>query len=353
MKKKVVITGAAGLIGSEAVQYFDKKGYQIFGFDNNARQKYFGQEASTYSTLQHLNSTCSNYTHSRVDVSSRGDVMWEMEEIRPDIVIHCAAQPSHDRASNMPFEDFDVNALGTLNMLEATRSYSPHAAFVHMSTNKVYGEWPNKFDMVETETRYDVNFNFNGIVSTHEIDETMSVDNTLHSVFGASKVAADIMAQEYGKYYGLNVGIFRGGCLTGPMHQAVELHGFLSYIVKCAVQDREYTIYGYKGKQVRDQIHSYDVVTAMDAFVTNPRAGEVYNIGGGRQNSASILEVIDILKRNHGLSLKTKYVDQPRKGDHKWYISDTSKFQKHYPTWKLTRFLPKIIDELVNSYQKK
>jgi CDP-paratose 2-epimerase len=342
---KVVVTGSSGLIGSEAVLWFDGQGHTVLGVDNNMRRDFFGEKGDTTWMLERLRERTHRFTHVAEDIRNRPRMMALWEEHRPDLIIHCAAQPSHDLAATRPLDDFDVNAVGTLNLLEATRQFAPEAVFILMSTNKVYGDAPNYLPLVETDTRYDYAEpgDYNGI------KETLSIDQCLHSVFGASKVAADVMAQEYGRYFGLRTGIFRGGCLTGPSHSGVELHGFLNYLVKVVKRGETYTIYGYKGKQVRDQIHSYDVIQAMWAFAQNPRPGAVYNLGGGRANNASVLECIASLEALTGRKLRVEYRDQARKGDHICYISDLSKLQSHYPGWRLTYSLDQILEELVRS----
>jgi CDP-paratose 2-epimerase len=283
------------------------------------------------------------FRHVDADIRDRAAMLGLWDEVRPDLIIHCAAQPSHDLAATRPLDDFDVNAVGTINLLEATRQRAPEAVFILMSTNKVYGDAPNFLPLKELETRWDYAdpTDYNGV------KETLSVDACLHSVFGASKVAADVMAQEYGRYFGLRTGIFRGGCLTGPSHSGVELHGFLNYLVKVAKAGETYTIFGYKGKQVRDQIHSYDVIQALWAFAQNPRPGEVYNLGGGRANSGSLLECVAKVEALLGRKMTTRYVEQARKGDHICYISDLTKLQSHYPGWRLTYDLDRILEELV------
>jgi CDP-paratose 2-epimerase len=342
---KVLVTGSSGLIGSEAVSYFDARGARVYGIDNNFRADLFGPEGDTTRNLQRLRSTCKRFEHQALDIRDRSAMDRALQEVRPDLLIHCAAQPSHDLAASRPFDDFDTNAVGTLNLLEATRRHAPEAVFILMSTNKVYGDAPNEKPLVETETRYDYAdpADFDGI------DETCRVDRCLHSLFGASKLAADVLAQEYGHYFGMKTGIFRGGCLTGPAHSAVQLHGFLAYLVKVAVVGGPYTIIGYKGKQVRDQIHSTDVVRAFEAFYEAPRPGEVYNLGGGRANAASILELIDRLGQLLGRPVGTRYEERPRVGDHICYISDLTKLRTHYPGWDLTLGLDQIVEEMVGS----
>ena len=341
----ILVTGSSGLIGSEAVQYFDSLGHTVHGVDNNMRREFFGPEGDTTWNLARLRRVTRNFTHNSLDIRNREGVFDLFRRHRFDLIIHCAAQPSHDKAREIPLVDFDVNAVGTVNLLEATRQHCPEAVFILMSTNKVYGDAPNELPLVELPTRWDYARpeDYNGI------REDLRIDQSLHSLFGASKLAADIMAQEYGRYFGLKVGIFRGGCLTGPSHSGVELHGFLSYLVKVAVHDEEYTVFGYRGKQVRDQIHSCDVVRVMEQFTNNPHPGEAYNLGGGRENSASILECIAMIEKRLGRPVRWRYVDTPRRGDHICYISDLSKMKSHYPDWSITRALPDIIDELLEA----
>jgi len=345
---KVLVTGAGGLIGSEASRYFLSKGDLVWGIDNDMRSTFFGPLGTVKHTIDLLEKI-EGYTHFYSDITSEPQMNMIFDTVRPDIVIHCAAQPSHDKAADIPILDFNVNAFGTINLLENARNYcNENLVFIHMSTNKVYGDGPNKLNLVETSMRYD----FKDDVFFNGIDESFSIDNCLHSLFGASKVSADIIAQEYGKYFGMNVGIFRGGCLTGPHHSGVELHGFLSYIVKCAVLNKPYTIFGYKGKQVRDQIHSYDVIKSFEKFIENPRKGEVYNIGGGRKNSASILEIVELLNDNHDLSLDYEISDSSRTGDHICYYTDIFKLKHHFPGWSVTKNLNEIVDEIVYSVRK-
>src|SRR5262245_59595057 len=308
------------------------------------RADFFGPMGDTTWMLARLKER-TRFTHRDADVRDRTAMMalWKAE--RPDLVIHCAAQPSHDLAAARPLDDFDVNALGTVNLLEATRCWAPDAVFILMSTNKVYGDAPNRLRLVERDTRWE----YADPADHQGVRETMSIDANLHSVFGASKVAADVMTQEYGRYFGLRTGIFRGGCMTGPSHSGVELHGFLNYLVKVAKSGETYTIFGYKGKQVRDQIHSYDVIQALWAFAQNPRPGEVYNLGGGRTNAASLMECVTKLEQATDRRLDTRYVDTARKGDHICYISDLTKLQSHYPNWSLTRSFDQILEELVRA----
>jgi CDP-paratose 2-epimerase len=341
--KTVLITGSSGLIGSEAVLYYDRQGYNVIGIDNNMRRQFFGPKGDTTWNLTRIQGVTQNFLHFDLDIRDRKGVSSIFSEYQPNIVIHCAAQPSHDKAKDIPLIDFDVNAVGTVNLLEATRQSNPEAVFIFMSTNKVYGDAPNELPLVENETRYDYAKQEN----YHGINENCRVDRCLHSLFGASKTAADVMAQEYGRYFGMNVGIFRGGCLTGPSHSGVELHGFLSYLVHVALTGKEYTIFGYKGKQVRDQIHSYDVIQAFESFARNPQPGEVYNLGGGRNNSASVLECITLVEEIIGCRIKYKYQDQNRIGDHICYISDLRKLEGDFPEWKITRSLSDIIAEMI------
>jgi CDP-paratose 2-epimerase len=344
---KILVTGSSGLIGSEAVKHFDRCGHTTYGIDNNMRRQFFGPQGDTTWNLCHLIKVTRHFTHLDIDIRSREAVFDVFKSNRFDLIIHCAAQPSHDKAAEIPLVDFEINALGTLNLLEATRQYCSEAAFIHMSTNKVYGDAPNELPLVEMETRYD----YAKSEHHHGVSESCRIDQSLHSLFGASKGAGDLLAQEYGRYYGMNVGIFRGGCLTGPAHSAVELHGFLSYLVKVAVQGQPYTIFGYKGKQVRDQIHSRDVILAFEAFARNPRRGEPYNLGGGRQNSASVLECIAVVEELTGRKVQWRYVDQNRRGDHICYISDLRKFMNHYPEWSITWSLEDILKEMIAAEQ--
>jgi CDP-paratose 2-epimerase len=346
---KVLVTGSSGLIGSEAVEHFDAKGHEVFGLDNNMRLEFFGPPGDTTWNLERLKKETRRFTHHNIDIRNREEVLALFKEQRFDMVIHCAAQPSHDKARDIPFIDFDVNAVGTLNLLEATRQHSPDAIFIFMSTNKVYGDAPNELPLIETEVRWD----YAREEDYHGISEECRIDQCLHSLFGASKAAADVLAQEYGRYFGLKVGIFRGGCLTGSAHSGVELHGFLSYLVKVAVTGQPYIIYGYKGKQVRDQIHSFDVIRAFEAFASDPRPGEVYNLGGGRENAASVLECIQMIEELSGHKVNWTYKDQNRIGDHICYISDLRKLKSHFPAWSITRSLSAIISEMVEAEQKR
>jgi CDP-paratose 2-epimerase len=345
----VLITGSNGLIGSEAVTYFGELGGEVVGVDNNMRAFFFGTDGDTRWNQARLEKVAKRYTHVEVDIRDREGVL-KLFASRPfDLVVHCAAQPSHDLAAKMPFEDFDVNAVGTLNLLEATRRHRPDAVFAMMSTNKVYGDAPNELPLKELPTRweYERPEDFAGIA------ESCRIDRCLHSLFGASKAAADLVAQEYGRYFQLKVGVFRGGCLTGPQHSGVELHGFLSYLVKCAMTGTTYRIYGYKGKQVRDNIHSRDVLRAIHRFYQAPRPGEVYNIGGGRANSCSLLEAATRVEELGGGKLKTEYLETARRGDHICYISDLTKLRTHFPGWDITVSLDAILREIIDGWRQR
>jgi CDP-paratose 2-epimerase len=341
--KTILVTGSSGLIGSEAVEHFDRQGHRVIGVDNNMRREFFGPAGDTLWNLERLKRVTKNFTPFSVDIRDRSSIEELFAQYRFDLIVHCAAQPSHDKARDIPILDFEVNALGTLNLLEATRKHCPEAVLLFMSTNKVYGDAPNEIPLKELETRYD----YARSEDYEGISEECRIDRTLHSLFGASKAAADLVAQEYGRYFKMNVGIFRGGCLTGPSHSGVELHGFLSYLVKATLAGLPYSVFGYKAKQVRDNIHSYDVVRAIEEFAANPRPGEVYNMGGGRGNSISMLEAIDRIERMTGKKLDWRYVEEARKGDHICYISNLSKFRSHYPNWRITRSLENILEEII------
>jgi CDP-paratose 2-epimerase len=340
MTKTALVTGSSGLIGSEAVTFLDERGWTVHGVDNNMRREFFGEHGDTTWNLERLLASTSRFEHHGLDVRDREGVARLFAEHRFDLVFHCAAQPSHDLAASRPFDDFEVNAVATLNLLEAARVHAPESPFVFMSTNKVYGDAPNEVELVELETRWHYADGRDGI------DETMRIDMTTHSLFGASKVAADVMVQEYGRYFGLPTVCFRGGCLTGPAHSAAELHGFLAYVARAIREGRTYRIYGYKGKQVRDNIHAHDVCTAMMAYADAPRPGAVYNLGGGRENAISVLEAIGRFEELIGTALDTEYVEEPRRGDHICYVSDLSRFRSDYPDWELTMSLDAILDEL-------
>jgi CDP-paratose 2-epimerase len=345
----ILVTGSSGLIGSAAVEHYDSKGHTVYGIDNNMRKEFFGPQGDTTWNLERLKNKTKHFAHFGTDIRNRTEVLQLFSQQRFEVIVHCAAQPSHDRAAAIPFDDFDVNAVGTLNLLEATRQFSPDAVFIHVSTNKVYGDAPNEVPLVESEKRYD----YARPEDYHGISEECRIDRCLHSLFGASKAAGDILAQEYGKYFGLKTGIFRGGCLTGPSHSGVELHGFLSYLVHVAVSRKHYKIFGYKGKQVRDQIHSHDVIMAFESFSRNPRPGEVYNLGGGRENGASVLECIDLISEIGGYKLDWSYEERNRIGDHICYMSDLRKLKTHFPEWSITRNLPEIIREMIRAEEIK
>lgn len=342
---KVLVTGSSGLIGSEAVEHFDRLGNEVIGVDNNMRRAFFGPDGDNLWNLERLKRATRRFTHFAIDIRNRAAIEELFRTQRFQLIVHCAAQPSHDKAREIPVLDFEVNALGTLHLLEATRQHSPEAVFVFMSTNKVYGDAPNEIPLTELETRYD----YTRPQDYEGVNESCRIDRTLHSLFGTSKASGDLLAQEYGRYFGMKVGVFRGGCLTGPSHSGVELHGFLSYLVKVVLSGGNYSVFGYKGKQVRDNIHSHDVVSAIQQFAENPRPGEVYNIGGGRENSVSVIEAIARIEQITGLRLNWQYVDKARTGDHKCYISNLGKFRTDFPDWKLTRSLDSILEEMVKS----
>lgn len=342
-----IVTGSAGLIGSESVKFFHEKGFDIVGVDNNMRGYFFGEDGSTQWNREQLKKSLKNYRHFDIDIRDEEaiDRLFREYGRNIDLIIHTAAQPSHDWAAREPITDFTVNANGTLVLLEAARRHCPDAPFIFTSTNKVYGDIPNSLPLVEEETRWEIDASHP--YHAFGIDESMTIDQSKHSVFGASKVAADVMAQEYGRYFGLKTGTFRGGCLTGPAHAGAELHGFLAYLVKCAVTGRPYTIFGYKGKQVRDNIHSYDLVSAFWHFYQNPRQGEAYNMGGSRHSNCSMLEAIAVTEEISGRRLNYTLSDEARSGDHIWWISDVRKFQSHYPDWKYEYDIERILREIV------
>jgi len=344
--KKILVTGSSGLIGSEVAGHFDSKGWDVHGVDNNMRADFFGPQGDTRWNQSRLVERLQNFTHHELDIRDRQAVLNCIETLKPDVIAHAAAQPSHDLAASRPFDDFDVNAVGTLNLLEAARRSVPETIFIQMSTNKVYGDAPNELNLVELDTRWE----YADEEYRNGIKESFRIDQSKHSLFGASKVAADVMVQEYGRYFGLRSCSLRGGCLTGPNHSGVELHGFLSYLVKVNVTGGTYRVFGYKGKQVRDNIHSYDVAMFMERFIENPRCGEVYNIGGGRNNSCSILEAFARVEAITGKKMNYEYVDKNREGDHICYISDLSKMKSHYPGWDITKSLDDIFQETVDSW---
>ena len=344
-----LVTGSNGLIGSEIVTYFDQLGWRVVGADNNMRRDFFGPAGDTRWNQARLEQTCRQFSHNEIDIRNRTDIEALVAAVQPHLIVHTAAQPSHDLAASRPFDDFDVNATGTLNLLEATRQHAANAVFVHMSTNKVYGDRPNTLDLAELETRWE----YADPAFAHGIDESMSIDGSLHSLFGASKAAADILVQEYGRYFGLQTCCLRGGCLTGPNHSGVELHGFLSYLVKCNLEEREYTVFGYKGKQVRDNIHALDVARCIEMLAANPPTGAVFNLGGGRDNSISILEAFAAVEQLTGRPMRWSYRDEPRRGDHICYISDLRALKATLPGWELTRNLDDIFQELVAGWQER
>lgn len=347
---RALVTGSAGLIGSEAVKFFAEKGFDVVGIDNNMRSYFFGDEASTDWNRKKLEDLLKDkYTHYKADIRDNDAIGDIFKKHKFDVIIHTAAQPSHDWAAREPMTDFSVNATGTLVMLENMRQYCPKAVFIFTSTNKVYGDTPNRLPLVELEKRWELPEDhkfFKGV------DESMSIDQTKHSIFGASKVAADVMVQEYGKYFGFKTAVFRGGCLTGPSHSGAELHGFLAYLIKCINSGKKYTIFGYKGKQVRDNIHSHDLVNAFWHFVQNPRSGEVYNIGGARNSNISMLEAIEKIEKLLGKKANYELSDENRIGDHIWYVSDVSKFKKHYPNWDFEYDIDAILKEMCAAVQK-
>jgi CDP-paratose 2-epimerase len=343
----ILITGSNGLIGSEMVKHFHGLGWRVHGIDNNMRADFFGPQGDTRWNQQRLLRECPAFTHHEQDIRDRGAILALVGELKPDAILHAAAQPSHDLAASRPFDDFDVNAVGTLNLLEATRQLGGRVPFVYLSTNKVYGDGPNRIRLQELETRWE----YDDEAFRDGIAEDFSIDQSKHSLFGASKVAADVMVQEYGRYFHMPTCCLRGGCLTGPSHSGVELHGFLSYLIKQNLTGGLYRVFGYKGKQVRDNIHSYDVARFVEEFLAAPRCGEVYNLGGGRENSCSVLEAFSRVEANTGRPMRWEYVDKAREGDHICYISDLSKIRRHYPNWRLTRSLDDIFAEIACAWQ--
>ena len=348
----VIITGSCGLVGSEAARFYHRRGLEVVGIDNDMRATFFGREASTGWVRERLTAELKCYTHTDADIRDGGAMQALFQRYAGHIalVVHAAAQPSHDWAAREPLTDFSVNANGTLVILEAARMHAPDAPFVFTSTNKVYGDTPNRLPLVEMETRWEID-------PSHPchagIDERMSIDQTTHSLFGASKVAADVLVQEYGRYFGMKTACFRGGCLTGPNHSGAMLHGFLAYLARCAVTGTEYTVFGYKAKQVRDNIHSSDLLAAFNAFFEAPRSAEVYNIGGGRASHCSMLEAIGICERLVGRPMNWKYQEQNRVGDHIWYVSDLSRFQSHYRDWRVTRDVEQILTEIIGENRER
>ena len=348
--RTLLVTGSSGLIGSEVCSYFGHElGYTVHGIDNNQRAVFFGEQGDTRWNQQRLQRELRGFVHHEVDIRDRDAILRLVAAVKPTAIVHTAAQPSHDRAAAIPFDDFDTNATGTLNLLEAARRACPESPFIHMSSNKVYGDAPNRIAMRELETRWD----YADSVYAEGIPESFPIDHSTHSLFGASKVAADVMTQEYGRYFGMPTCCLRGGCLTGPNHSGVELHGFLSYLVKCNLEGRSYTVLGYKGKQVRDNIHSLDVARFMAAFIAAPRQGEVYNLGGGKDNSCSILEAFAIVERLTGRPQVHTYSDQNRVGDHVCYYSDLGKMRSHYPQWQITQPLDATIAQIVDAWTRR
>ncbi len=346
---KILVTGSSGLVGSEVCSYFASLGWTAHGIDNNQRAVFFGPQGDTRWNQKRLQAALPGFTHHEMDVRDRQGIMRTVRQVKPDVIVHAAAQPSHDLAAKIPFDDFSTNAVGTLNVLEAARLHAGDACFVYMSTNKVYGDAPNRIPLRELEKRWE----YDAPAYEHGIPETFTIDQSTHSLFGASKLAGDVLTQEYGRYFGMKTCCLRGGCLTGPSHSGVELHGFLSYLVRCNLEQRTYKVFGYKGKQVRDNIHSLDVVRFIHAFLEAPRCGEVYNIGGGKENSCSILEAFDRVEALTGNKMETAYVDQNRKGDHICYYSDLRKVRAHYPGWDISVSLDKILEQIVRGWQER
>jgi CDP-paratose 2-epimerase len=345
--KKLLVTGSSGLIGSEVCVFFASQGYEVHGVDNNQRAIFFGPQGDTRWNQKRLEGDLKSFVHHEIDIRDRAGVAALIAEVKPDALVHTAAQPSHDRAAAIPFDDFDTNAVGTLNLLEAVRQHCPETSFIHMSTNKVYGDAPNSIALKELETRWD----YDDPDYANGIAESFTIDQSKHSLFGASKVAADVMVQEYGRYFGIPTCCLRGGCLTGPNHSGVELHGFLSYLVKCNLEGKQYTVFGYKAKQVRDNIHSLDVARFMWEFVQAPRCGEVYNLGGGKQNSCSMLEAFQRVEALSGKPMDYVYSDKNREGDHICYYSDLRKMREHYPNWDISKSLDDIFSEIVEAWK--
>lgn len=346
---RLLVTGSSGLIGSEVCLHFSNLGWEIHGVDNDQRAVFFGPQGDTRWNQKRLQRLIPGFVHHEMDIRNREGIIRLVADVRPDAIVHTAAQPSHDRAAAIPFDDFDTNAVGTLNMLEATRRYRLDIPFVHMSTNKVYGDAPNEIPMKELETRWE----YADEKYLNGIPESFRIDQSKHSIFGASKVAGDVMVQEYGRYFSMPSCVLRGGCLTGPNHTGVELHGFLSYLIKCNLEEKQYHVFGYKGKQVRDNIHSYDVARFMEEFIKAPRVGEVYNIGGGKNNTCSIWEAFEMIEKLSGKKMKYDYTDENRIGDHICYYSDLSKMKAHYPAWDITRSLEQIFREVYEGWQNR
>jgi len=344
--KSLLVTGSSGLIGSEVAAYFAQLGWRVHGIDNNQRAVFFGEQGDTRWNQRRLESTLKTFTHHEIDIRDRAGISRLVRELKPSAIVHAAAQPSHDRAAAIPFDDFDTNAVGTLNLLEAVRQSCPESPFAHMSTSKVYGDRPNRVPLRELATRWD----YDDPAFAEGIAEDFPIDQSMHSLFGASKLTGDVLVQEYGRYFDIPTCCLRGGCLTGPSHSGVELHGFLSYLIKCNVEGREYRVFGYKGKQVRDNIHSLDVARFIHAFIEAPRVAEVYNLGGGKANAISILEAFELVKRYTGRAQTYTYVDKARAGDHICYYSNLRKMRDHYPGWDVTRSLDAIVKQIVESW---
>ena len=345
-RQSILVTGSSGLIGSEVCMYFHEQGWIVHGIDNNQRAIFFGPQGDTRWNQFRLQQLLIRFHHHEIDIRDRISILRLIGDLKPSAIVHTAAQPSHDRAADIPFDDFETNALGTLNLLEATRRSCPESPFIHLSTNKVYGDAPNRIALKELKTRWE----YNDSQYHNGIPETFPIDQSKHSLFGASKVAGDVMVQEYGRYFRMPTCCLRGGCLTGPNHSGVELHGFLSYLVKCNVEGKEYKVFGYKGKQVRDNIHSYDVARFIYEFSQNPRQGEVYNLGGGKANSCSILEAFEMIERLSGKPQQYVYFEENRNGDHICYYSDLRKITSHYPNWRITKTLEDIFEEIYHSF---
>ena len=348
MRKNILITGSSGLIGGEVVEFLASKGNNIYGIDNNMREEFFGPQGSTSPNLQRLKSNVKDFTQYNIDIRDRKSILELIKNLKPDAIVHTAAQPSHDRAAKIPFLDFEVNAVGTLNLLEATRQYCPESPFVHLSTNKVYGDSPNKLELTEMATRWE----FKGKYFKKGIDESLSIDSSTHSIFGLSKASADLLVREYGRYFNIPTCVLRGGCLTGQSHSGVELHGFLNYLIRCNLKGKEYTIYGYKGKQVRDNIHSYDVASFISKFINEPKVAAIYNIGGGYGNSISLMESISKIESISVIKMNYKYSDISRIGDHICYYSNLDKIKNDYPNWEITKNLDNIFIDVHDNLKK-
>lgn len=345
--KTILVTGSSGLIGSEVASYFSERGFSVAGVDNNMRRFFFGEDGDTRWNTKRLAETLPGFIHYDMDIRNRDQMRVLVKELKPDLIVHAAAQPSHDRAAEIPFEDFEVNAVGTLNLLQAARVHCPESPFVYLSTSKVYGDSPNGILLEEHDSRYA----YGDPAFADGIPEEFPIDQSLHSLFGASKLAADIMVQEYGRYFNMPTTCLRGACLTGPAHSGVEMHGFLSYLIKCNVEGREYRVYGYKGKQVRDNIASVDVASFIHAFYESPRSAEVYNLGGGNATAISILEAFEMAEATTGKKMKWTYIDQSRKGDHIVYISDLAKIRDHFPEWEPSKSLKDMFAEMASDWQ--